>query len=198
MLKVVGLSFLDWEPVSLEVEAGEIVCAQGESGSGKSLLLRAIADLIPHTGEVYLHGDACSGILPTKWRREVSFLAAEALWWEDRVGAHFLSEVSPERLEGLGLAGDCMDWPVSRLSMGERQRLGILRLLDRQPRVLLLDEPTSNLDARSSGAVESLLREYMEGSGACSIWVTHDEGQAERIGGRRFYMGGKRLEELAR
>lgn len=190
------LSFLDWAGVSLEVSAGEVVCVQGASGSGKSLLLRAVADLIPHGGEVFFEERACGGILPTEWRRQVGFLAAESLWWADRVGDHFLGEVDSSRLEKLGLEAVCLEWEVSRLSMGERQRLGLLRMLDREPRVLLLDEPTSNLDGETAAAVEALLREYIEDTGACSIWVTHDERQAERLGGRVFRMTGKRLREV--
>lgn len=196
MLKIEGLAFLDWQEVSLEVPRGGVLCVQGASGSGKSLLLRAVADLIPHTGEVYFEGTACSETLPTMWRRNVCFLSAEALWWEDRVGDHFLGKVPEGRLKRLDLAADCLDWEVSRLSMGERQRLGLLRMLDRGPRVLLLDEPTSNLDSETGSAVESLLLEYIEDSGACSVWVTHDERQAKRLGGRRFRMEAKRLKEV--
>ncbi|MDQ8199658.1 ATP-binding cassette domain-containing protein [Pelagicoccus enzymogenes] len=196
MLKVEGLAFLDWEPVSLQVKTGEVLCVEGASGSGKSLLLRAIADLIPHAGEVYLDGVACSDISPTQWRRSVSFLSAEALWWEDTVGAHFLEPVPAERLQRLALAADCLGWEVTRLSMGERQRLGLLRMLDRQPRVLLLDEPTSNLDAASSQAVEDLLLEYIKSTNACALWVTHDHSQAARVGGRRLRMQGRRLQEV--
>lgn len=198
MLKIERLAFLDWQEISLEVGAGEVLCVQGVSGSGKSLLLRAVADLIPHAGEVFLDGIACSDVSPTKWRREVCFLSAEALWWEDRVGAHFLNPVSGEGLQRLGLEPACLEWEVSRLSMGERQRLGLLRLLDREPRVLLLDEPTSNLDSDTSAAVESLLLEYIDVKQAGCIWVTHDETQAQRLGDRFFRMEGKRLEEAAR
>lgn len=198
MLKIERLAFLDWQEVSLEVAEGEVLCVQGTSGSGKSLLLRAVADLIPHAGEVFLDGEACSDIMPTKWRREVSFLSAEALWWEDRVGEHFLNPMAEDRLGALALDLDCLEWDVSRLSMGERQRLGLLRMLDREPSVLLLDEPTSNLDSKTSKAVESLLLEYIESKGACAIWVTHDEGQAKQLGGRHFHMVNKQLMEVVR
>ncbi len=198
MLRIEQLAFLDWEAVSLEVAAREVLCVQGTSGSGKSLLLRAVADLIPHQGEAYFEGTACSEISPTQWRRQVSYLAAEALWWEDRVGEHFANEVSADWLGRLGLGEECLGWEVSRLSMGERQRLGLLRMLDREPRVLLLDEPTSNLDSETTAAVESLLLGYIEETGACAIWVTHDEAQAERLGGRVLRMREKRLVESRR
>ncbi|MBC2607110.1 ATP-binding cassette domain-containing protein [Pelagicoccus albus] len=194
MLRVQGLKFLDWEEIELEMAAGEIVAIQGQSGSGKSLLLRAVADLIPREGEAFLEGVACSEFSPTDWRRSVCFLSAEALWWVDRVGDHFDKTVPEERLQRLGLASDCLDWEVSRLSMGERQRLGLLRMLDREPRVLLLDEPTSNLDSETSVAVEALLLEYLEENQAAAIWVTHDDSQARRLGSKVYRMAGKKLE----
>lgn len=196
MLRLEKLQFLDWEAMALEVSAGEVVSIQGESGSGKSLLLRAVADLIPHEGEAFLEGRACSEFLPTQWRRRVSFLSAEALWWEDRVREHFLGEPDGQALGALGLKEECLDWEVSRLSMGERQRLGLLRMLDREPVVMLLDEPTANLDEKTSAAVEAVLLAYVREKAACCVWVTHDRRQAERVGKRRFLIEGKRMREV--
>lgn len=196
MLKLHDISFLDWEPLALEVAPGEIVCLQGASGSGKSLLLRAVADLIPHQGDAFLDGEACSAMPPTTWRRRVGYLPAETLWWEDFVGAHFLNTPPNESFERLALDAACIEWEVTRLSMGERQRLGLLRLLDREPKALLLDEPTSNLDDVSARAVESLLREYIATHQAPALWVSHDREQAERIGQRIFKMEARRLERV--
>ncbi|MBK1880580.1 ABC transporter ATP-binding protein [Pelagicoccus mobilis] len=197
MLRIENLNFLDWEAVSLEVGAGEVVSIQGESGSGKSLLLRAIADLIPHGGEAFLGGEACSEFSPTKWRGKVSFLSAEALWWEDEVRAHFLNDPELKVLQRLGLKEECLDWEVTRLSMGERQRLGLLRMLDREPSALLLDEPTANLDDRTSAAVEGMLLDYVRERAACCIWVTHDRAQAARVGQRAYTMVSKQLRKVA-
>ena len=197
MLKVEAVSFLDWSPVTLELSAGEVVSVTGNSGSGKSLLLRAIADLIPNQGECRLSGEARSATPPYRWRQQVGYLAAEALWWEDLVGAHFREIPSKERLSALLLPGDVMQWDTKRLSMGERQRLGILRLLAGKPKALLLDEPTSNLDEESAAKVEAFLLEYIRENEASSIWVTHDREQAERVGARSFAMKEKRLQEGA-
>jgi len=194
MLSVRALCFLDWGPVSLELGPGEIACLRGRSGSGKSLLLRAIADLIPHEGEIALEARALDQTPPSLWRRQVGYLAAEPLWWEDLVGEHFLAAPSRETLGLLGLEPDCLAWESSRLSMGERQRLGLLRLLDRSPRVLLLDEATANLDAEARAAVESLLADFVRREQACALWATHDAEQALRLAQRTFVMEEKRLE----
>ena len=75
--------------VSLRIEPGQTVSIVGPSGSGKSLLLRAIADLDPHDGEAWVGAQARSGMTPPEWRRRVGLLPAEASWWADTVGEHF-------------------------------------------------------------------------------------------------------------
>jgi ABC-type iron transport system FetAB ATPase subunit len=80
-------------PLHLQVEAGELVFVSGPSGSGKSLLLRAIADLDPHDGEVWLGAEPRSRILPSVWRRRVGLLPAEAFWWAETVGAHLPTDL---------------------------------------------------------------------------------------------------------
>ena len=127
-----NLQFLDWQPVSLSVEPGEAVCLRGGSGSGKSLLLRAVVDLIPNEGNVRLGDCVRSEVEAPDWRRRVGYLPAEVLWWEDRVGDHFLIAPSDLHFDALNLDRDCLDWHPHRLSMGERQRLGLLRLFDRK------------------------------------------------------------------
>jgi ABC-type iron transport system FetAB ATPase subunit len=76
------------EPVDLAVGAGELVVLSGPSGSGKSLLLRAVADLDPHEGEVWLDGLARSSLPAPEWRRRVGLLPAESHWWDEKVRDH--------------------------------------------------------------------------------------------------------------
>ena len=169
----------------------------GPSGSGKSLLLRMIADLDPHDGDAALDGHACSGMPATQWRRRVSYVAANAGWWEEDVAAHFPPDTDfGALLPCVGIASDAAAWPIARLSTGERQRLALLRALSPANRVLLLDEPTSGLDAASVALVEILLRERLA-AGVAIILVTHDPLQAARMATRHFAMRDGHLAEHA-
>lgn len=171
-------------PVDLSIEAGECVCIQGESGSGKTLLLRAIADLDPHEGELLSDGVACSTISAPQWRRKVALIASESQWWYDRVGDHFDDGIDDEWMDAVGLPAEALDWEVARCSTGERQRLALLRALTGQPQVLLLDEPTGNLDDDSTRRVEAVLDAYRQRHRAAILWVSHDHRQIERVARR--------------
>lgn len=78
-----------------------------------------------------------------------------------------------------------MDWEVSRLSSGERQRLSLARLLAGYPKVLLLDEPTANLDKANTNRVEELILTYLREQGASALWVSHDPEQRHRMATHR-------------
>ena len=167
------------KPLNINVKK-ELVCLSGQSGSGKSLLLRAIADLIVHQGEAYLDEHKCSETNPVQWRKWVGFLPAESAWWMDKVGDHFSEQNNPY-ISQLNLPADCLDWDVVRCSTGEKQRLAIARLLEHQPKVLLLDEPTASLDHDSVKLVELLINNYIDEFKASVIWVSHDDLQIKRL-----------------
>ncbi len=197
MLVIEDLSRAVLQPVSLEVPGAMCVAIRGASGSGKSLLLRAIADLDPCTGKVMLDDVDRAAIPADEWRRRVTYVAADSGWWTDRVGDHFeFPDIAAGYLVRLGFHGDVMAWPVSRLSTGERQRLALLRAMVQGPRVLLLDEPTSALDPETTAKVESLLHEKIA-AGIIVVLVTHDQAQAKRMSARRYRMKDGRLSEDA-
>jgi ABC-type iron transport system FetAB ATPase subunit len=181
-------------PLTFGVDAGECVCISGPSGTGKSQLLRAIADLDPHDGEVRLDGEAAGSIKPHRWRSRVGLLPPESHWWLPTPGAHFC-DGTPVPLAELGLPDDIMEQPVERLSSGEKQRLALLRLLANRPRVLLLDEPTANLDPANTLRTEAMINRYRESMAAAVIWISHDPEQVERIGCRSLRLDGGRLQE---
>lgn len=195
MLSMEGLRV---QEVTLElvIGPGEIVSLGGPSGSGKSLLLRAVADLIPHEGRVVFNGEDCAGMPAHIWRRRVGLLPAESQWWADRVGEHF-SQPAVADLNALGFGPEVLEWQVSRCSTGERQRLAILRLLAQAPAALLLDEPTASLDQESITRVEGLIDRYRKRHQAPVLWVSHDPGQVERIADRRLRINGRRVEEVS-
>jgi phosphate-transporting ATPase len=168
--------------VSFELNDGECIALQGPSGVGKSLLLRAIADLDPNEGTVKLDGNLREFMPAPLWRKQVTYVAAEPGWWADTVEEHFTAwNQALPLVEQLGLPPTCAVWRISRLSTGEKQRLGLVRALMLGSRVLLLDEPTAALDAISTTAMESIVAERIA-TGTSVIWSTHDSAQARRIG----------------
>jgi ABC-type iron transport system FetAB ATPase subunit len=191
-------------PVDLNIAAGELVLLSGPSGSGKSLLLRAIADLDPHGGTVRLGGRVREDMAPSDWRRRVGLLLAESGWWARVVGAHFSDSGRDPgadlswRLDALGFTPEVLDWPVTRLSTGERQRLALLRLLAQRPEALLLDEPTANLDPDNRERVEQLILDYCQRQSAAVLWVSHDPEQRRRLaatcGAHRLLIRDRRIQ----
>jgi len=187
-----GFSTALLEPFDLELAAGECVTLSGPSGSGKSRLLRAIADLDPHGGEAWCGGTAQGDTPGPAWRGRVGLLPAESAWWSDRVRDHF-RRFDPSLLERLELPSECGDWQVTRLSSGERQRLALLRLLAVAPGALLLDEPTANLDHSNIERVEALIAAWRREQGCAVLWVSHDPAQQRRIAARHLRIEERRL-----
>jgi ABC-type iron transport system FetAB ATPase subunit len=179
-------------PIDLVIEPGECVVLTGPSGAGKTLLLRSVADLVPHTGKVCLGDTICNETSPPEWRKKVALLPSESRWWYDTVGEHFC-RYDKNQLVCLGFEEDVMTWDVRRLSSGEKQRLAILRLLINEPDVFLLDEPTSNLDADNIKRVETLFMNEKVTQNTSLLWVSHDEAQAERMADRHFRLDENRL-----
>lgn len=175
-------------PIDLEIAAGECVSLRGASGSGKSLLLRAIADLDEAEGRVTLDGVSRASMPAWQWRRSVALVPAQSGWWADRVDAHFPPELRPALpalLAELGLPDQAIDWTVDRLSTGEAHRLAIARAVLGEPRVLMLDEPGASLDEAANARVEGLI-ERLTAQGRMVLVVTHDGAQAVRIARRRY------------
>lgn len=193
MLRLDALATSLFGPVSFGIAAGECVSLEGPSGAGKSLLLRAIADLDPASGEVWLDGRERMQMSAPDWRRQVSYVPANAGWWAPDVAAHFPYGESP--LEALGL-GEAPGWQVDRLSTGERQRLALARALALEPKVLLLDEPTSALDREATGRVERVIGDCLS-RGMAVLLVTHDPAQAERLGHRHLRIASGQVEAVA-
>jgi len=181
-------------PVNLTVAPGECVVLTGPSGSGKSRILRAIADLDPNGGTVSWRGTAREAVTAPEWRRTVGYLPAESGWWADRVGDHFAAGYPVDLAARLGIPADAGGWMVARLSTGEKQRLALARLLANAPAVLLLDEPTSALDEETTLLVEAELQRRLN-EGAAILLVSHNRAQAERLAGRHMLLRGGQVVE---
>jgi ABC-type iron transport system FetAB ATPase subunit len=187
-LDVLGLRMEGVGPVDLWLAGGECLVLSGPSGAGKTRVLRAIADLDVHTGSVSCEGVAAEALAPPAWRRRVGMLGADSQWWRDRVDEHFDAPPTAETMAALDLGPELLQAPVARLSSGERQRLALLRLLANRPRVLLLDEPTANLDPDNVARVETLVAHYMADAGAAVLWVSHDPLQRTRVAHRQMHL----------
>jgi putative ABC transport system ATP-binding protein len=167
----------------------------GPSGAGKTLLLRALADLDPNEGVVCLDSRDRSTIAGPEWRRLVGYVPAEPGWWADTVGEHFSQwAVAVAFVKDLGFPEEVKAWPIIRLSTGERLRLALIRAVMVRPKVLLLDEPTAALDPASVAAVEALIVDRVR-AGLAVLWVTHDAEQAKRIAYRLLVIEGGQVRE---
>ena len=186
--------------VSLSIQKGEFLSVMGASGSGKSTLLNLIGGLDqPSGGEIFIDGRPLHGIsddeLTLIRRRRVGFIfqffnllpiltAAENVSLPLLLEGAPFSEVKPKAvklLEQVGL-GDRIEHRPEQLSGGEMQRVAISRALITDPAVLLADEPTGNLDSRTSEEIFLLLKSLHE-QGQTIVMVTHDS-QAAAHGSR--------------
>ena len=193
MLTVRKLTRSGLAPADLELEAGACIAVTGPSGAGKTLFMRAVADLDPAEGSIALDDVERDAMPACDWRRQVTYVPAEAGWWADTVKPHFPDWSAAAALaERFLLPPDCGDWPVSRLSTGEKQRLALIRALVQAPRVLLLDEPTSGLDPKAANELSGLLRQLSE-EGVAVLMATHDLFRAKEVGHRLGIMKRGRL-----
>jgi putative ABC transport system ATP-binding protein len=180
--------------VSLSVARGELVAVMGPSGSGKSTLMHMLAGLDrPTAGEVWIHGTEISSLgdtALTKLRREhVGFvfqffnLLPMLTARENLVLPLSIAGRKPdaawldELVRTVGLE-DRLGHRPSELSGGQQQRVAIARALVSRPTVMFADEPTGNLDSKTSGEILELLRRSVETYGQTTIMVTHDPAAA--------------------
>ena len=198
MLRVAHLKAGPLPPLSFQLENGSCLAVEGPSGSGKTSLLRAIADLDPAPGQIFLDGAERHEMTPLVWRQAVRYCAAEPAWWTDTPRHAFPGGDDSAAnggvfkmmrlLERFGLSDAHLDRSIHILSTGERQRLALVRALVDDPAVLLLDEPTTALDASSAARVEDYLKFLLLG-GRCILLASHDQGLLERLCDARLQLG---------
>ncbi|HEY7732375.1 MAG TPA: ABC transporter ATP-binding protein [Gaiellaceae bacterium] len=200
--------------VSLSVAAGELVAVMGPSGSGKSTLMHMLAGLDrPTAGEIWIGGSEISGLgdtALTKLRRThigfvfqffnlLPMLTAE----ENILLPLSIAGRKPDRswvAEVVGSVGlqDRLGHRPSELSGGQQQRVAIARAMIGRPTVMFADEPTGNLDSKTSGEILALLRGSVDDYGQTTVMVTHDAAAAT-IADRILFLADGRIElELGR
>jgi iron(III) transport system ATP-binding protein len=179
--------------VSFDIPHGKLVTLLGPSGCGKTTILRMIAGLESVTsGHIYLGGEEITH-LPTNKRKIPMVFQSYALfphinvyeniayglrimhWSEERI-----KETVEEVIEMLGLKGLTQRW-TSELSGGQQQRVAVARALVLKPKVLLFDEPLSNLDAKFRKHMRGEIRNLQKDLGITSVYVTHDQAEALAI-----------------
>ena len=180
--------------LSLAITPGTPTLIVGPNGSGKTSLLRLCMGLVsPSAGRISWGGrtDAmpmrCAIVFqrPVMLRRSAAANVAYALA-QARVPDKARGERVAHLLDRVGLA-DLAERPARRLSGGEQQRLALARALARDPEILLLDEPTANLDPTATRAVEEIVLKAAE-SGVKIVMASHDLGQVRRLAGDVIFL----------
>ena len=182
--------------INLQIEPGEFFAFLGPSGSGKSTLLRAIAGFGPTpTGRILIGGDEVAHLPP--WKRNVGMVFQSYALWphmtvrknvafgleERKVPARELTTRVDAALEMVGLL-ELAERRPAQLSGGQQQRIALARTIVVEPRVLLLDEPLSNLDANLRIQMRRELRELQRKLALTTIFVTHDQEEANTTSDR--------------
>ena len=197
----VMLTILD--RVNLDIQGGEFVAILGPSGSGKSTLLALMAGLDrPSEGEIVLDGQVINSLsedeLALLRRHNIGFVfqsfellsnltARENILLPlELVGKEGADERADQLLEVVGLAERGHHYPV-QLSGGEQQRVALARAFATEPRILLADEPTGNLDSKTSERVLTILGDLQRRRGTTLILVTHDP-EVARLADRQVHL----------
>ncbi len=179
--------------INLDIQPGEFFALLGPSGCGKTTLLRLIAGFAQaDTGRVIVGGEDISQLPP--WKRDVGMVfQSYALWPHMTVARNVAFGLEERRLpkaeitrrvtaalELVGLAA-LADRRPSQLSGGQQQRVALARTIAVEPKIVLLDEPLSNLDAKLRVQVRRELRDLQQRLGLTTILVTHDQEEANTI-----------------
>jgi iron(III) transport system ATP-binding protein len=197
------------DDVTLEVATGEFVSLLGPSGCGKTTLLRVIAGFeTPTSGEVTLAGRRVTHLPPNARDTAMVFQSyalfphldvAENVAFGLRVrgvGEAEIADRVAEVLHLVGLAGLERRSP-DQLSGGQQQRVALARAVVTRPRVLLLDEPLSNLDAKLREQMRVELRRIQRALGITAVYVTHDQVEAMTLADRIVVLEGGRVQQVA-
>lgn len=203
------------DDVSFTIAAGEIVVLLGPSGCGKTTTLRCVAGLEhPTDGEISLAGEPISApargiLMPPRLRNIGMVFQSYAVWPHMTVRENVayplksrgLARADQDRRIADALAlvdlGGYADRPVTQLSGGQMQRVALARSMVYEPRLLLLDEPLSNLDAQLRLRLRDDLRRIVKKAGLTALYVTHDQTEAVVLGDRIGVMRDGKLLQMA-
>ena len=201
--------------IDLEVADGELVTLLGPSGCGKTTTLRLIAGLErPNAGQITIDdlvvASTDDGVFLGAHRRPIGIVFQSYAIWphmtvlenvmfplrsqRPKVSRALARSKALEALDGVGLA-DFAQRPAPMLSGGQQQRVALARALVREPKVLLLDEPLSNLDAGLRDRMRDEIRAVQQRLGITTVFVTHDQDEALAVSDRVIVMNNGRIVE---
>ena len=196
-------------PLDLSVNPGELFFLLGPSGCGKSTLLRLLAGFIsPDTGSIFFDDKDMTNVPPEK--RDAGLVFQNyALWPHMTVFDNVAFGLDTRKIKGeekkkkvraaLEMVDmqDFMERRPASLSGGQQQRIALARAIAFRPKLLLLDEPLSNLDAKLRDSMRNEIRRICKEAGLTSIYVTHDRKEALSMGDRIAVINQGRIEETA-
>ncbi|HLR89201.1 MAG TPA: ATP-binding cassette domain-containing protein [Atopostipes sp.] len=177
--------------ISFSVQVGDIITVTGPSGGGKSTLLKIMGHLLnPTSGIIQYNGKDINEYEPTEYRKEVSYFFQNAVLFDETVRDNlafpadiredtFNEDQAIRGLETVQLSDTYLDKPIKELSGGEKQRVALIRNLMYPPKVLLMDEVTSSLDAENREIVLSFIRQLNEEENVTILWITHNQEEIE-------------------
>jgi putative ABC transport system ATP-binding protein len=203
----------DWllRGICIAICPGDRLAVIGPSGAGKTLLLRALAVLDPlDEGSIEWRGRSLGGEAIPAYRKEVVYLHQRPALFEgtvlDNLAQPFALKSHRQKqfdvgrvvgiLEALKRDGTFLEKSSRDLSGGEAQIVALVRSLQLDPTMLLLDEPTASLDNATAEAVEELINRWQLEAPLerATIWVSHDREQAQRMSGRKLHMHSGRIQ----
>ena len=200
--------------IGFDVARGELVAMLGPSGCGKTTTLRCIAGLEEgEAGEIYIAGQLVSDFgrrrVVSPERRGIGMVFQSYAIWPhmtvyQNVAYPLVARRTPRKairepvLDSLALVGiaELAERPATHLSGGQQQRVALARALVAKPKLLLLDEPLSNLDAKLRDQTRFEVRQIQQRLGVTALYVTHDQSEAMAISDRIIVMNRGRIEQI--
>ncbi len=195
-----------WAGITLQLKAGDRLALRGPSGSGKTVLMRTLVGLDAlDEGEIIYRDHPIEAWNIPEYRRLVRYIPQDAVFVSgtvrESIARFFTFKANRDLhldeseliswLDILELPADFLDKTADHLSGGEKQMVALLRSLLLEPEILLLDEPTSNLDEQMVSRVEKLIDRWMSsGVNRGLIWTSHDSRQLDRMTNRSLTLNG--------